>query len=63
MIEWTKIDPDNLPQGEVIAYNHAETSMVGELYMVEEIVVCTDNSLSADMYYITHYSLINKPNP
>lgn len=60
MITWTKIDPDNLPQGEVLVINDKLDSIIGY------VTISVNGKAQCESEYellqnATHYSLINKP--
>lgn len=62
MITWTEIDPDNLPRGEVLAWNERSDSLIGYLikstHTPQGIYCENEHEL---MTNVTHYSPINKP--
>lgn len=50
----TKIDKNNLPQGEVMAINEDSRAIYGKLYFLKDIIYCdeTDGECS---FAVTHY--------
>lgn len=50
------VDPDNLPEDEVLAFDGDDTMAVGRLYFysIEETIMCVDGA-DEPLFYITHY--------
>lgn len=66
-MKWLKIDPDNLPKGEVLAAcfdpasDHIGIKMIGILISVGTVVKCFQKIAEGDLQILaTHYIYIHK---
>lgn len=63
-MEWIKIDPDNLPNAEVLAacFDQKKTDycqkVIGDLFKTDKYVYCDGDSRI--ITFVTHYIEINK---
>lgn len=60
-INWIPIDPDNLPEGDVLCYSNKFKKVFFSKIYIRENVILADSAEFIDSIKVTHYAHVNFP--